>query len=1136
MKPRLPIPIFVLLTTTALGLTTTITGGDDFWENAAANISEDIRLLLGSNVHTGGANNLIINSDLTVTAPSDASPSLHIDTSLGGVVVSSGKTMSFTGLKDISIGGTTTGSKKAGTTASQSSSYWPTTGGVFIGEGASMSLSGNSGSVSNSGNGYSSSISSSSSGAGGAAYFVAQNGKLDLNNNAGGVDISHNTVTLSAAGTEAYGAGIFAYSYSAVNICGNTSVSLNDNGVSSSLRSASGAAIYAHQSAVVTIQGNSGTVDISRNTAVTTYNYQQVYGGAIGMAGGTKLLIADNEAVSFTGNSAVASGSGANAYAGAIRIDNILSITGNGSVLFEDNRAQGTTAQVQGGAIRNGGSGSITISKNGSVRFIGNTAITADSTKTTQNRMGGAIYSGADLTLSDNAELLFSGNSVRSGATAVNNWNALGGAIYASKNLLISGNDSVVFEKNYEQRGSSIILRGLYQRNVTAATQLQLSANEGGSIIFREAMKAELTHADSRAVFNGSYDKSSKTYTQTGSGDIIFSGATTRADLNTIKSALELGSATSKEVSDSLRSIITSESAVLGGRLLVEDSAVLELSENMTVFSGATLSLSRGAYMEEAQELIVQSGGTLSFSEGGELTADSVTMGENSVLLLAGASNVLTANNFSMGAGSVVSITLNEAQLDDLAALTLVDVDVSAPLLSGITLELGGFEQVGSGSYKLLTIWGTEEITTYDTSSFTLRGEGVDANAFRWDADEQTLFYDYVVPSADIIVDSSTGDLVLDTPTVGNIIVCDAQIATLNSALEAGGGATGDIIIEHGIAAIGEGGSLSGSIIFSDEEPEALRTLELAIPTTISAIELRAAEGNAISVTADTATVSRISGTGALEKQGSGVLILSGSESRVQGELAVQSGTLQLQDGASVKADSIILGSRARTAVTAEIVTDTMSITPQNGIGSISNHVDLSSDSTALGGTAERPAQMENVLVKLTKALEYNLDNAVLSGTCVEVAETGGTLQAKDLILNSGSALRAAEGAGITLSGDNVLVVNAIAEGTERHLGLTFTQLLSEQMEGVTLAAGGTMRLDLAELDPAASPYVALFFKGLSNAADDAALMLTSAYRLLEVAHADNGLTLYMEKVPEPTASALLLCALGGLVRRRRRA
>lgn len=1132
MKPRLPVPILILLTTTALGLTTTITGGDDFWENAAANISEGIRLLLGSNVHTGGANDLVVNSDLTVTAPSGTSPSLHIDTSLGGVVVSSGKTVSFTGLKDISIGGTTTGSKKAGTTASQSSSYWPTTGGVFIGEGASMSLSGNSGSVSNSGNGYSSSISSSSSGAGGAAYFVAQNGKLDLNNNAGGVDISHNTVTLSAAGTEAYGAGIFAYSYSAVNICGNASVSLNDNGVSSSLRSASGAAIYAHQSAVVTIQGNSGTVDISRNTAVTTYNYQQVYGGAIGMAGGTKLIIADNEAVSFTGNSAVASGSGANAYAGAIRIDNILSITGNGSVLFEGNRAQGTTAQVQGGAIRNAGSGSITISGNGSVRFIGNTAVTADSTKTTQNRMGGAIYSGADLTLSDNAELLFSGNSVRSGATAVNNWNALGGAIYASKNLLISGNDSVVFEKNYEQRGSNIILRGLYQRNVTAATQLQLSANEGGSIIFREAMKAELTHADSRAVFNGSYDKSSHTYTQTGSGDIIFSGATTRADLNAVKSALGLDSATSKEVSDSLRSIITSESAVLGGRLLVEDNAVLELSENMTIFSGATLSLSRGAYLEEAQELIVQSGGTLSFCEGGELAADSVTMGENSALLLAGASNVLTATSFSMGAGSVVSITLNEAQLGDLAALTLMDVDVSAPLLSGITLELGGFEQVGSGSYKLFTIWGTEEITTYDTSSFTLRGEGVDASAFRWDADEQTLFYDYVSP--DIVVNSSTGDLVLDTPTVGNIIVCDAQIATLNSALEAGGTASGDIIIEHGTAAIGEGGSLSGSIIFSDEEPEALRTLELAIPTTISAIELRAAEGNAISVTADTATVSRISGTGALEKQGSGVLILSGSESRVQGELTVQSGTLQLQDGASVKADSIILGSRARTAVTAEMATNTLSITPQNGIGRISDHVDLSSDSTALGGTAERPAQLENVMVKLTQALEYSLNDAVLSGSRVELAESGAALQASGLVLDSTSSLCAAEGASITLLGDNTLVVATTTGGTVQHEGLSFVQHLSEQLEGVTLAAGGTLRLNLSELNTTATPYIALFFKGLSSEVDAAAYGLDSTYRLLDVAHADSGLTLYMEQVPEPTVPVLLLGALGGLIRRRR--
>lgn len=1107
MKPRLPIPIFVLLTTTALGLTTTITGGDDFWEKAAQSVSKSLSLLLCDNIYTNGASDLVVNSDLTVTVPSGTTASLDVDTGSGGVIISSGKSATFTGLKDVSFGGATTGSRKANPEANYTGDSRPVTGGIFIGENSSMSVSGNSGSVSNSGNSFSSSARSSSVGSGGAAYFVAKGGTLELNNNEGGVTVNNNHVTLSAPYTEARGAGIMAYTNARVNICGNGSVSLSNNGVSSSTYSASGAALYAGQSAIVTISNNRGTVDISNNSTVVSSS-STVYGGAIGMAGGSQLIIADNEAITITGNRATTNGTG-NAYAGAIRLDNSLSITGNSSVLIANNRAQGTTAQVQGGAIRNAGSGSITISGNGSVHILDNTAITADSTKTTQNRMGGAIYSGANLSLCDNGELLFSGNSIRTGVTAVNRWNALGGAIYAAQGLTISGNDSVVFEKNYEQRGSSTVLRGIYQRSASNV-QLQLSAKEGGSIIFREALYSELSHANARAVFNGSYDAASGVYTQTGSGDIIFSGASTKADLNALRSERGMAAATSADISKSRLSEISAEAAVLGGSLRVEDEAYLDFSKGLTVFEGATLALSRGAWLEAAD----------------------ITMDSGTTLSLEGAANYILADTFSMGAGSLVSLTLDAGQKDE-AALTLANVDVSAGLLSGITLELGGFEQVGSGSYKLFTIWGTEEITTYDTSGFTLRGEGVDARAFRWDADEQTLFYDYVSP--DIVADSSSGNIAIESPTAGNIIVRDNQTATLNSALQAGGAATGDITIEHGTAAIGESGSLSGKIIFAEDAPAAERTLELLTETTLPAIELQAAAGNTICTAADT-TVQSISGCGALDKTGNGALLLSGSESRVQGALAVLSGQMQLKDGAAVSGESILLGSRARAAVTAEIVTDTMSITPQNGIGSISNHVDLSSDSTALGGTAERPAQMENVLVKLTKALEYNLDSAVLSGTCVEVAETGGTLQAKDLILNSGSALRAAEGAGITLSGDNVLVVNATAEGTERHLGLTFTQLLSEQMEGVTLAAGGTMRLDLAELDPAASPYVALFFKGLSNAADDTAFMLTSAYRLLEVAHADNGLTLYMEQVPEPPASALLLCALGGLVRRRRRA
>lgn len=1105
MKPRLPIPIFVLLTTTALGLTTTITGGDDFWEKAAQSISESLSLLLSDNIYTNGASDLVVNSDLTVTVPSGTTASLDVDTGSGGVIVSSGKSATFTGLKDVSFGGATTGSRKANPEANYTGDSRPVTGGIFIGENSSMSVSGNSGSVSNSGNSFSSSERSSSVGSGGAAYFVAKGGTLELNNNEGGVAVNNNHVTLSALYTEARGAGIMAYTNARVNICGNSSVSLSNNGVSSSTYSASGAALYAGQSAIVTISNNRGTVDISNNSTVVSSS-STVYGGAIGMAGGSQLIIADNEAVTITGNSATTNGTG-NAYAGAIRLDNSLSITGNSSVLIANNRAQGTTAQVQGGAIRNAGSGSITISGNGSVRILDNTAITADSTKTTQNRMGGAIYSGANLSLCDNGELLFSGNSIRTGVTAVNRWNALGGAIYAAQGLTISGNDSVVFEKNYEQRGSSTVLRGIYQRSASNV-QLQLSAKEGGSIIFREALYSELSHANARAVFNGSYDAASGAYAQTGSGDIIFSGASTKADLNALRSEHDMAAATSADISKSRLSEISAEAAVLGGSLRVEDEAYLDFAKGLTVFEGATLALSRGAWLEAAD----------------------ITMNSGTTLSLEGAANYILADTFSMGTGSLVSLTLDAGQKDE-AALTLANVDVSAGLLSGITLELGGFEQIGSGSYKLFTIWGTEEITTYDTSGFTLRGEGVDAGAFRWDADEQTLFYDYVSP--DIVADSSSGNIAIESPTTGNIIVRDNQTAMLNSALQAGGAATGDITIEHGIAAIGEGGSLSGRVIFDDTVPEALRTLELSAAAAIPAIELRAAEGNTICVSADTATVSSISGSGALEKQGSGTLILSGSESRVQGEVTVAGGTLQLQDGASVAGDSISLGSRSRAAVTAEIVTETLSISPQNGVGSIRNHCDITSDGTALGGTAEAPAEFENILLRLLQETSYTLNDAVLNGSRVELAESGASLNAANLTMDSGAVLLATGGASITLSGDNSLVVNAAENGTTEHINRSFTLHNCEQLDGVTLAAGSSLSLDLNELIPT-SPYIAIFFRGLSCETEDTSLSVAASYRLLDTARNDNGLTLYLQQTPEPTVPVLLLGAMTAFLRRRR--
>lgn len=1108
MKPHLPIPILLLLTTTALGLTTTVID-ETFWEKAAQDIRDGLTLLLGDNIYTSGADDLRVNSDLTVTAPSGSFPSLNVDTSRGGVIVNSGQSASFTGLKDISFGGTTAGSRKnAAETGHTDTSSWPVTGGVFIGEDSRMSINGNTGSVSNSGNSFNSSERSSSVGSGGAAYFVAKGGTLDLNNNAGGVAVNNNYVTLSAPYTEARGAGIMAYTNARVNICGNASVSLCNNGISSSVYSASGGALYAGQSAVVTIANNRGTVDISNNSAVTSSS-SQVYGGAIGMAGGSQLIIADNEAVAITGNSATTNGTG-NAYAGAIRLDNLLSITGNSSVLISNNRAQGTTAQVQGGAIRNAGSGSVTISGNGSVRILNNTAVTADSSKTTQNRMGGAIYSGAGLSLCDNGELLFSGNSIRTGVSVVNRWNALGGAIYAAQGLTISGNDSVLFEKNYEQRGSSIVLRGIYQRSASNV-QLQLSAKAGGSITFREALYSELTHANARAVFNGSYDSATRTYTQTGNGDIIFSGATTKADLNALRSERGLSQATAKDITASLTSEINEEAAVLGGSLRVEDGAYLNFSNGLTVYEGATLALSRGA----------------------ELMAAEVAIAAGSTLRLEGAANYLTADAFSMGAGSLVSLTLDAGQMQT-AALTLVNVDVSAPLLSGITLELGGLSDAAAGSYRLFTIYGTDDITTYDTSGFTLRGEGVEASAFRWDAGEQTLFYEYTPPSSDIIADSSTGDLVIETPTTGNLIVRDNRTATLNSALQAAASASGNLIIEHGTASIGKGGSLSGTVVFSAVAPAAERTLELLAETTLAAIDLQAAESNTICAE-ETTTVQSISGGGTLKKTGNSALILSGKESRVQGALTVQSGCVQLEDGAVLKADSIVLGPRSRAAVTAEILTETMSITPQNGIGSIRDHADISADSTATGGTTERPAQFENVLLTLTKALEYKLDNAVLRGSRVEAAASGASLQVSGLVMDSASALCASEGAGITLMGDNTIVVATTDSDTVRHQGLSFMLHRSEQLVGVTLAESSSLSLNLHELTATDSPYVALFFKGLISAGDSAAIGFSADYRLLDTATSDGGLTLYMQQTPEPTVPALFLCALGGCMCRRRR-
>lgn len=183
------------------------------------------------------------------------------------------------------------------------------------------------------------------------------------------------------------------------------------------------------------------------------------------------------------------SGSAINFMASAV------TLSGNGNITFNRN-----SANFDGGAIDN--DNILTLTDNGNVTFSANSATEA----------GGAIYNDGTFTLSDNAAVTFSGNMV----SAYGDSDSKGGAIYNFEfsDFTLSGNGDVLFEKNAEVSNGIYRLRSIYSEGL-----LNLSASEGKIILFKDSV----------------YASSTVNLNQDGTGDIIFTGATTETDLLAVK-------------------------------------------------------------------------------------------------------------------------------------------------------------------------------------------------------------------------------------------------------------------------------------------------------------------------------------------------------------------------------------------------------------------------------------------------------------------------------------------------------------------------------------------------------------------------------------------------------------------------
>ena len=518
----------------------------------------------------------------------------------------------------------------------------------------------------------------------------------------------------------------------AIELSGNGSVTFSENAATNDGGAIAGVAIELSGNLGVTFSGNQGNyggaicgvgnITLSGNESVTFSGNQGNSGGAICGDSSSTITLSNNESVVFEGNSGGATG-------GAIFGGGTVQLSDNGIVTFSGNQGN------SGGAIAGV---AIELSGNESVTFSENSA--AD--------IGGAIY-GDTITLSGNESVTFSGNNgtygsaIRGNAielsgngsvTFSENHSTYGGAIYTDGNLSIQNNGAALFKKN------AIVLDGSYclmSISATGAGVVSISAAEGKSVEFGDSIYIDIGSGRTVNLNADFTDSTGNTIKQ--KGDIIFTGATTEADLLSVKGCV----GTEKEILNSRTSEVHALTNLYGGRLCVEDDAVYK-GYGITAHDGSEATIR----VKDA---------TLSH------TGYDITLNASTTLELEGCSTVM-ASNLVMQQGSNLHFVLGEENGEN-AALTLTG---TFQLNGGVNLSFDLNFDVTIGVYKLVSLSGSELL---DWSQLTVvEGSGSGYN-FTLNSDKTGLSLEILWTQMEL--PQTEGALTLSGVTCGQMIVAD---------------------------------------------------------------------------------------------------------------------------------------------------------------------------------------------------------------------------------------------------------------------------------------------------------------------------------------------------------------------------
>ncbi|MBQ4615019.1 MAG: autotransporter-associated beta strand repeat-containing protein, partial [Akkermansia sp.] len=464
-----------------------------------------------------------------------------------------------------------------------------------------------------------------------------------------------------------------------------------------------------------------------RATGLLMYNTQKVifeknstlYGN-----GGAVILSANEStfnnigALYFGENSAKADSS---SRGGALAIEggsttSILGDYKNGSateVDFKQNQATATnkSGKAYGGAVsvlgaNPGSSSSFVLSGNGDTSFLNNEA-----TATSGQAFGGAISAvNSALELVGNGSVEFEWNRT-------NSTDSKGGALYLEKSKLrIYDNELVSFIGNFEVSNGVVRLRSIYYHDGLADAPPCLSAPENGFINIFDSVYIDASGEDKNVFLN--FDKTTNSIT---TGEILISGGYTADVIAEIKGS----AATAEEIELSRTSVMNGNVDLMGGRLVIADSAVLNstgfdvMGEAELYLYNGTLNLQDPVNNAVKYDLNVSPNGVLHGTHGGFLKAGLVTMANSSVL----------------------RFSLTDHELEH-AALTISGTLIFNGLLTLDIRALNEETPLTSGTYKLLHVDGNRS----GWNPFNITCEGLaDTSSLYWE--NNTLYFNYVLAS-----------------------------------------------------------------------------------------------------------------------------------------------------------------------------------------------------------------------------------------------------------------------------------------------------------------------------------------------------------------------------------------------------